>query len=69
MIERLQQTILHEHWRVAFRRVYFTGRAAPHRTLQRFMRFYNFERWPHHGYGLRGRTPASLVFGAWAVAR
>jgi hypothetical protein len=32
------------------------------------MRFYNFER-PHHGYRLRGHTPASIVFGAQAVAR
>jgi hypothetical protein len=32
------------------------------------MRFYNCER-PHHGYRVRGRTPASLVFGAQAVAR
>ena len=67
-MERLQQTILHEHWRVVFRRTYFTGRAALHRTLQRFMRFYNFER-PHHGYRVRGRTPATIVFGAKAVAR
>ena len=27
-VERLQKTILHEHWRVAFRRQYFTGRGA-----------------------------------------
>lgn len=67
-VERLQQTILHEHWRVVFRRSYFTSRAALHRTLQGFMRFYNFDR-PHHGYRLRGRTPASLVFGARAVTR
>lgn len=67
-VERLQQTILHEHWRIAFRRTYFTGRRALDRTLQRFMRFYNFER-PHHGYRVRGRTPASIVFGAKAVAR
>jgi hypothetical protein len=32
------------------------------------MRFYNFER-SHYGYRLRGRPPASLVFGAEAVAR
>jgi transposase InsO family protein len=67
-VERLHQTILHEHWRVVFRRHYFTGRAALHRSLQHFMRFYNFER-PHHGYRVRGRTPASLVFGVRAVAR
>lgn len=67
-VERLQQTILHEHWRVIFRRHYFTSRAALHRTLQQFMRFYNVER-PHHGYRTRGRTPASIVFGVRAVAR
>jgi transposase InsO family protein len=67
-VERLQQTILHEHWRVVFRRHYFTSRAALHRTLQQFMRVYNFER-PHHGYRTRGRTPASIVFGARTVAR
>src|SRR5438477_702488 len=66
-VERLQQTILHEHGRLVFRRTYFTGRAALHRTLQRFLRFYNFER-PHHGYRVRGRTPASIVFGAKVVA-
>jgi hypothetical protein len=52
---------------VAFRRAYFTSRPALDRTLQRFMRFYNFER-PHRGYRVRGRTPASLVFGVRAVA-
>lgn len=67
-VERLQQTILHEPWRVIFRRHYFTSRAALHRTLQQFMRFYNVER-PHHGYRTRGRTPASIVFGVRTVAR
>jgi hypothetical protein len=52
-VERLQQTILHEHWRVVFRRTYFTGQAALDRTLQRFMRFYSFER-PHHGLSRAG---------------
>ena len=66
-VERLQQTILNEHWRVVFRRHYFTSRAALDRTLQTFMRFYNHER-PHRGYRVRGQTPATLVHGA-AVAR
>jgi transposase InsO family protein len=35
-VERLQQTIQHEHWRVVFRRHYFTRRAVLHRTLQQF---------------------------------
>ena len=67
-MERLQQTILNEHWRIVFRRHYFTGRAALHQTLQRFMRFYNTER-PHYGYRVAGRTPSSLVFGVQAAMR
>lgn len=67
-VERLQQTILTEHWRVVFRRHYFTSRRALDRTLQAFLRFYNFER-PHHGYRVRGRTPATIFHGAIAAAR
>jgi len=37
-VERLQGTILQEHWRVVFRRRYFTTRAALQRTLDGFMR-------------------------------
>ena len=62
-VERLQGTILQEHWRVAFRRRYFTSRAALQRTLDAFMRGYNHAR-PHQGYRLRGQTPAALFWGA-----
>ena len=61
-VERLQGTILQELWRVAFRRRYFTTRAALQRALDGFMRYYNTER-PHQGYRLRGRPPAALVWG------
>jgi len=61
-VERLQGTILQEHWRVVFRRRYFTTRAALQRTLDGFMRYYNTQR-PHTGYRVRGRTPAALVWG------
>src|SRR5882672_4556130 len=64
-VERLQGTILQEHWRVAFRRRYFTNRAALQRALDGFMRYYNTER-PHQGYRVRGRTPAALVWGVAA---
>lgn len=64
-VERLQQTILNEHWRVAFRRRYFTSRGALDQSLQSFLRFYNLER-PHHGYRTRGRTPATVLHGAGA---
>jgi len=64
-VERLQGTILQEHWRVAFRRHYFSSRAALQRALDGFMRYYNTER-PHQGYRVRGRTPAALVWGVAA---
>jgi len=67
-VERLQQTILTEHWRVVFRRHYFTSRRALDPTLQAFLGFYNFER-PHHGYRVRGQTPATIFHGAVAAAR
>ena len=67
-VERLQGTILQEHWRVAFRRHYFTSRRALQRALDGFMRHYNIER-PHQGYRLRGRTPAALVWGVAAQAQ
>lgn len=62
-VERLQGTILHEHWRVEFRRRYFTRLAQLERSLQRFLRLYNHDR-PHRGYRTQGRTPASIVKGA-----
>lgn len=62
-VERLQGTILHEHWRVEFRRRYFTRLPQLQRSLDGFLRFYNHER-PHHGYRTRGQTPAALVHGA-----
>lgn len=65
-VERLQGTILHEHWRIAFRRQYFTGRRALQQSLDRFLVFYNQER-THRGYRLRGRTPASAFWGAMAA--
>jgi transposase InsO family protein len=65
-VERLQGTILQEHWRIQFRRRYFTRRAALEQTLQAFLRFYNTQR-PHQGYRLRGRTPAALFWGAAAA--
>jgi transposase/transposase-like protein len=65
-VERLQGTILQEHWRLAFRRRYFTGRRALQRSLDAYMHAYNYER-PHQGYRLRGRTPAALFWGAVAA--
>ena len=65
-VERLQKTILHEHWRIAFRRQYFTGRRSLQGALDRFLQFYNHER-THRGYRLNGRTPATIFHGAVAA--
>jgi hypothetical protein len=54
-VERLQGTILHEHWRVEFRRRYFTQLTQLQHSLEGFLRFYNHER-PHHGSPMRHRT-------------
>ena len=66
VVERFQGTILHEHWRVAFRREYFGSLRTLQRSLEGFLRFYNDQR-SHHGYRLHGRTPASVFFGARAA--
>ena len=65
-VERLQKTILHEHWRIAFRRQYFTSRRSLQGTLDRFLQFYNHER-THRGYRLNGRMPATVFKGAVAA--
>ena len=62
-IERLQGTILHEHWRIAFRRRYFRKRFQLQASLDSFLQFYNFER-PHQGYRTKGRVPAEIFWGA-----
>jgi len=62
-VERLQGTILHEHWRIAFRRRYFRKRFQLQASLDSFLQFYNFER-PHQGYRTKGRTPAEVFWGA-----
>jgi transposase InsO family protein len=65
-VERFQGTILHEHWRIAFRREYFGSVRALQRSLDGFLRFYNRQR-AHHGHRLNGRTPASAFIGASAA--
>lgn len=65
-VERLQGTILHEHWRIAFRRQYFTSVRQLQRSLDRFLWFYNTQR-SHRGHRLRGQTPATVFQGASAA--
>jgi transposase InsO family protein len=60
-VERFQGTVLHLHYRVAFRYRYYTDAEAIDADLQAFLRFYNFER-PHRGYRTQGRTPATIFF-------
>jgi len=62
-VERLQGTILHEHWRIAFRRHYSRRRFQLQTSLDAVLRFYNFER-PHQGYRTKGRAPAEIFWGA-----
>lgn len=61
-VERFQGTVLHLHYRVAFRYRYYTAITTIDADLQAWLRFYNFER-PHRGYRTKGRTPASIFFG------
>ncbi len=65
-VERLQGTILHEHWRVVFRRRYFTSRHQLQLSLDGFLDFYNHRR-PHRGYRLKGAVPAQRFLGVTAV--
>ena len=60
-VERFQGTVLHLHYRVAFRYRYYTAVEDIDADLQAFLRFYDFER-PHRGYRTQGRTPASIFF-------
>jgi transposase InsO family protein len=60
-VERFQGTVLHLHYRVAFRYRYYTRLETIDADLQAWLRFYNFER-PHRGYRTRGRTPGSIFF-------
>lgn len=66
VVERFQGTILHEHWRIAFRREYFGSVRRLQHSLDGFLRFYNRQR-AHHGHRLNGRTPATAFFGVSAA--
>ncbi len=66
-MERLQGTLLQEHWRIQFRRRYFTSRRQFQPTLEAFLRFYTTQR-PQSGYRQRGRAPTALFWGELEVA-
>lgn len=62
-VERFHGTVLHEFYRITFRRKFYRGRASLNKDLQSFLRYYNFDR-THQGYRLKGKTPASVFFSA-----
>jgi transposase InsO family protein len=60
-VERFQGTVLHLHYRTAFRYRFYTSAPDIDADLQAWLRFYNFER-PHRGYRTRGRRPAEMFY-------
>ena len=60
-VERFQGTVLHLHYRTAFRYRFYTSAGDIDADLQAWLRFYNFER-PHRGYRTKGRRPAEILY-------
>ncbi len=60
-VERFQGSVLHLHYRSAFRYRFYTSARDIDADLQAWMRFYNFER-PHRGYRTKGRRPAEIFY-------
>ena len=60
-VERFQGSVLHLHYRNAFRYCFYTDVRDIDADLQAWMRFYNFER-PHRGYRTKGRRPAEILY-------
>jgi transposase InsO family protein len=62
-VERFQGSVLHLHYRTAFRYRFYTTADDIDADLQAWLRYYNFER-PHRGYRTRGRIPAAIFYTA-----
>jgi transposase InsO family protein len=60
-VERFQGTVLHLHYRNAFRYRSYTSAEDIDADLAAWLRFYNFER-PHRGYRTKGRRPAEIFY-------
>lgn len=60
-VERFQGTVLHQHYRVAFRYRFYDDVEVLDADLQAWLGHYNFER-PHRGYRLNGRRPADVFY-------
>ena len=58
-VERFHGTVLHEFYRLAFRRRYYRSIAELQSDLTQFLGWYNHRR-THDGWRLRGRTPISV---------
>lgn len=60
-VERFQGSVLHLHYRTAFRYRFYARAGDIDADLQAWLRFYNFER-PHRGYRTKGRRPAEIFY-------
>lgn len=60
-VERFQGSVLHLHYRNAFRYRFYETASDVDDDLQAWLRFYNYER-PHRGYRTRGRPPAAIHY-------
>jgi transposase InsO family protein len=59
-VERINRTLLDEHFRIKGRENWHESAAQIQADLDGFLAFYNLER-THQGYRLKGRTPAQAL--------
>jgi hypothetical protein len=59
-IERVQQTVLEECWKLAFARYLIPKYTGLRQDLNRYLRYYNEER-AHGDRHTKGRTPAEVI--------
>ena len=62
-VERVQRTVLEECWRPSFARSVVPSSTGLKRDLKAYVTGYNWHR-SHNGRRNKGRTPASIVYGA-----
>jgi transposase InsO family protein len=67
MVERVQQTILNEFYRVAFRKTRYTSLAQLQADLDAFLTHYNVER-PHQGRWCSGKPPLATFLASVPLA-
>lgn len=59
-VERMNRTLLDEHFRVVGREKWYESAEEIQADLDAFLNFYNYKR-SHQGYRLNGRTPAQAL--------